>query len=83
MWGLPDRGLEPHPFYDLQCGAADVDGLAADAKLSRASTSTGRLTSPPQPVGQRRPGDARTADQDGQRSLHAVKAAAACGSPSN
>jgi hypothetical protein len=42
MWGLPDRGLEPHPFYDLQCGAADVDGLAADAKLSRASTSTGR-----------------------------------------
>jgi len=40
--GVAHRGFEPHPFHDLEGGAADVDRVAADAQLEVRSTSTGR-----------------------------------------
>jgi 2-C-methyl-D-erythritol 4-phosphate cytidylyltransferase len=70
---LAYRGVESHPFDDLEGGAADVDRVPADAQLWGALDQHRSMPSPRQPVRQRRACDAGTRDQDLQRPSHSAK----------
>ena len=79
--GVTHRGVESHPFDDLKRGAADVDGVPADAQLGGALDQHRPMASPHQPVGQRRARDAGTGDQDRERPLHNAKISAMSAPP--
>ena len=70
---VADHGVEPHPFDDLERGAADVDRVPADPQFGRALDQHRPVAPPHQPVGQGGAGDTRTGDEDGERALHTVK----------
>ena len=74
--GVAHRGVESHPFDDLERGAADVDRVPADAQIGGALDQHRPMTAPHQPVGQRRACDAGARDQDLQRPSHSAKIAA-------
>ena len=71
----------PIRSIDLERGAADVDRVPADAQLGGALDQHRPMTSPHQPVGQRRACDAGTRDQDVQRPSHSAKIAAMSAPP--
>src|SRR5690606_19506381 len=55
---------EVHPAQDLQLGTAEVDAVAAGAQRGRPLDDGDVGAVAGQPVRERRPGDARAADQD-------------------
>jgi hypothetical protein len=65
---------QPHPLDHVAAGAAKVDGLAARPDAGRNLDDDHAVAGAAQPVGERRPGDSGTADEDGRlRHSHTVK----------
>jgi hypothetical protein len=60
----PEPVGDPHPVGHLQRSTADVDRVAATAEGRRSFHDRHPESVPVQPVGQGRPGDAGTGDQD-------------------
>ncbi len=65
--------MRTHPLGDLESGAANIDRVPADPQLGHALDQHRTVAAAHQPIGQGRPGDAHTRDQDGERAFHNAK----------